>query len=51
MAKLRNNFRFQVQLHAPDSGLLRHAVRRAAADLKIPDDVAWIVDVDPIDMM
>jgi len=51
IAKLRGNFRFQLQLHAPDSELLRSVVRRATANLKTPDEVAWIVDIDPIDMM
>ena len=51
MAKLRDNFRFQIQLQAPDSEVLRNLVRRATAGLKPPDDVAWIVDVDPLDMM
>jgi len=51
MAKLRDNFRFQVQLHAPDSELLRQVVRSATADLKATDDITWTVDVDPIDMM
>jgi hypothetical protein len=31
--------------------LLRDSVRRATGDLKCPDGVAWIVDVDPLDMM
>ncbi|MFO0789376.1 MAG: primosomal protein N' [Pirellulales bacterium] len=51
MAKLRGNFRYQLQLQAPDGDLLRNVVRRATADLKTSDDVAWIVDVDPLDMM
>jgi len=51
MAKLRDNYRYQIQLHSPDGELLRSVVRRATAGLKLPDDVAWIVDVDPLDMM
>jgi primosomal protein N' (replication factor Y) len=51
MAKLRGDFRFQIQLQSPDGESLRNAVRRATADLKTPDGVAWIVDVDPLDMM
>jgi primosomal protein N' (replication factor Y) len=51
MAKLRGNFRYQIQMHSPDGDLLRDIVRRATGDLKEPDGVAWIVDVDPIDMM
>lgn len=51
MAKLRGNFRYQLQLQAADGELLRDIVRRATADLKLPPDVAWIADVDPLDMM
>jgi primosomal protein N' (replication factor Y) (superfamily II helicase) len=51
MAKLRGNFRYQIQLHSTDGGLLRDLVRRVTAELKDPEGVAWIVDVDPIDMM
>src|SRR5262249_25164144 len=51
MAKLRGNFRYQIQMHSTDDDLLRDVVRRATSDLKDPDGVAWIVDVDPLDMM
>ncbi|HEX4412816.1 MAG TPA: primosomal protein N', partial [Lacipirellulaceae bacterium] len=51
MAKLRDKFRFQIQLQSADGELLRQLVRTATRDLKLPDDVAWIADVDPIDMM
>jgi hypothetical protein len=30
---------------------LRDVARRATGDLKDPDGVAWIVDIDPLDMM
>jgi primosomal protein N' (replication factor Y) len=51
MSKLRGNFRFQLQLQSADSGALRAVVQRATAGLKPPDEVGWIVDVDPLDMM
>ncbi len=51
MAKLRGNFRFQIQLHSADGGALRDVVRAATADLKAADGAGWIVDVDPLDMM
>jgi primosomal protein N' (replication factor Y) len=51
MAKLRGNFRYQIQLHSTDGELLRDVVRRVTVELKDPDGVAWIVDVDPLDMM
>ncbi|HEY4758963.1 MAG TPA: helicase-related protein, partial [Thermoguttaceae bacterium] len=50
-ARLRAMYRFQVQLQGPDSDKLRAAVRQATTDLKEPEGVQWIVDVDPLDMM
>jgi primosomal protein N' len=51
MAKLRGNFRYHIQLHSNDGERLREIVRRVTTELKDPDGVAWIVDVDPLDMM
>jgi primosomal protein N' (replication factor Y) len=51
MAKLRNEYRYQVQLHSVNGALLRELVRAAAVDLKSREGVFWIVDVDPLDMM
>jgi primosomal protein N' (replication factor Y) len=51
IAKLRGNHRYQIQVQATDGTALREAVRRATANLKPPDDVQWIADVDPLDML
>jgi len=51
IAKLRGLHRFHVQLQAADGTALRNAVRTVTAGLKVPDDVQWIADVDPLDMM
>jgi primosomal protein N' len=51
MSKLRGSYRYQIQMHSSDGALLRDVVRRATAELKAPEEVAWIVDVDPLDMM
>jgi len=51
IAKLRGRFRYQIQLQAPQPDPLRAAVRDALVDLKPRDQVQWIVDVDPIDML
>jgi primosomal protein N' (replication factor Y) len=50
-AKLRGLYRYQIQIQGPDGEKLRAAVKKVVADLKPPDEVQWIVDVDPIDMM
>ncbi|HJQ80245.1 MAG TPA: primosomal protein N', partial [Lacipirellulaceae bacterium] len=51
IARLRGNYRFQIQLQSTDGEFLRQRVRTAIADLKAPDRAGWIVDVDPQDMM
>ena len=50
-SKLRGMHRFQIQLQGPDGDQLRAAVRQSTADLKPPDDIQWIADVDPLDML
>jgi primosomal protein N' (replication factor Y) len=51
ISKLRGNYRFHIQVHGADGAQLRRAVRDAADRLKAPDEVQWIADVDPIDML
>ena len=51
ITRLRDRFRWQVQVHGPDSSQLRDLVRRATATLQTPDNVAWIIDVDPVEML
>jgi primosomal protein N' (replication factor Y) (superfamily II helicase) len=51
IAKLRGNFRFQIQSQATDALALGRAVRQASADLKPTDGIQWIADVDPLDML
>jgi primosomal protein N' (replication factor Y) len=50
-AKLRGKYRFQVQVQGPDGDALRASARQATADLRPPEGVQWIVDVDPMDML
>jgi primosomal protein N' (replication factor Y) len=49
--KLRGKFRFHIQIQAPETGVLREAVRRATAKTNVPEGVFWIADVDPLDML
>jgi primosomal protein N' (replication factor Y) len=50
-AKLRGNYRFQIQAQGEDREKLRLAARDATAELNPPESVQWIVDVDPLDML
>ncbi len=49
--KLRGHYRFQIQLQGADAAALRDAVRAATGAHKPPDEVQWIADVDPLDML
>jgi primosomal protein N' (replication factor Y) len=51
IARLRGLHRFHLQAQAPDGPGLRKAAARATADLKPPEAIQWIVDVDPLDML
>jgi primosomal protein N' (replication factor Y) len=51
IARLRDRFRWHLQVHGPDGAALRDLVRRATASAQTPDSVAWIIDVDPVDML
>ena len=50
-AKLRGKYRFAIQLQAEDPLALSRAVRAATEELKTPEEVQWIADVDPLEMM
>lgn len=50
-SKLRGDYRYQIQLQSPDGDRLRQAVRLATTGLDPPEQVHWIVDVDPVDML
>jgi primosomal protein N' (replication factor Y) len=49
--RLRERFRYHLQVHGPDGPALRALVTRATTGLKTPDGIAWIVDVDPVEML
>jgi primosomal protein N' (replication factor Y) (superfamily II helicase) len=50
-AKLRGNYRFQIQLQGPCPVELRQVTLEATDDLATPEGIQWIVDVDPLDML
>ncbi len=51
LAKLRDNFRFHLLVKAAGVADLHQSLAPLAGNLKLPDDVGWIVDIDPLDMM
>jgi primosomal protein N' (replication factor Y) len=51
IARLRGKYRFHLLAQAADGDSLREVARETAAGLKPPEDVQWIVDVDPLDML
>ena len=51
IAKLRGKFRFHILLASTDGIALRHALRDQLPLLEPPDDVQWVVDVDPVDLL
>jgi primosomal protein N' (replication factor Y) len=51
LAKLRGKFRFHLLLVSPETRLLHDTIQAAVKDLKTPDQVQWVVDVDPGDML
>lgn len=51
IAKLRGKYRYHLQLQSPQGDGLRQAVRQVQTGATPPEEVQWIVDVDPLDMM
>jgi primosomal protein N' (replication factor Y) (superfamily II helicase) len=50
-AKLRGQYRFQIQLQAPEMATLQQLIRQANPHAKLPKGVFCAIDVDPWDMM
>jgi primosomal protein N' (replication factor Y) len=51
LVKLRGKFRYHTLVQGPDRDALRRVVRQATADLKPPEAVQWVMDVDPLDLL
>ena len=51
IAKLRGKFRFHTLMQCNDKAVMQRAVREAESAVKCPDDVQWLADVDPLDML
>jgi primosomal protein N' (replication factor Y) (superfamily II helicase) len=50
IARLRGEFRFQLQLQGPEVAALRTIVSEAVKGFTPPEQVRWAIDVDPWDM-
>lgn len=51
IAKLRGEFRYHIQVQGKDGAALRQAAREVMRAVTAPDEVQWIVDVDPVSML
>ncbi len=51
VVKLKDFYRFHIQVHASDRSALLEVLRRTQAEVKISGDIQWIVDVDPLAML
>ena len=51
IAKLRGRFRFHMIIQTKDLDLIRPAIRSAHSEIKLPEGIQWIVDIDPMDML
>ncbi len=51
IAKLHGKFRFHLLLLAPEHASIRAAIRTLARQLKTPETIQWLADVDPQDML
>jgi primosomal protein N' (replication factor Y) len=50
-AKLRGKFRYHLLATATDGSSLRQVFREVLSQLPASDDVQWVVDVDPVDLL
>jgi primosomal protein N' len=51
MARLRRKYRFHLILQGPNLDPLRALIREARRELRLPDEVQWMADVDPWEML
>ena len=51
IAKLRGQFRFHLLVQAAELSPIRDVLRKVQQELGPPDDVHWLADVDPLDML
>ncbi|WP_417735631.1 replication restart helicase PriA [Rosistilla oblonga] len=51
IAKLRGKYRFHILLQCPDAGSLGNVIRAATSEHRSGEDIQYVVDIDPLDML
>jgi primosomal protein N' (replication factor Y) (superfamily II helicase) len=51
IARLRGKYRFHLLLQSDDQAALAQVLRIACREMKATEDLQWVVDIDPLDMM
>ncbi len=51
IAKLRGQYRYHLQIQGEQADVLRDQVKHVTERLTTPEDVQWIVDIDPMSML
>ncbi|MDO5113107.1 MAG: primosomal protein N' [Planctomycetia bacterium] len=51
VTKLKDFFRFHIQVQAPVRETLANVLRQVQKQVKTPEEVPWIVDMDPLSML
>ena len=49
--KLRGKYRYHALLQAPHIGILNKLILRATADVKLPKEIQYVIDIDPMDTL
>ena len=50
-AKVRDFYRFHIQVHSPERGRIHDVLQNVDETFKTPANVEWIIDMDPIGML
>jgi primosomal protein N' (replication factor Y) len=51
IARLRGKYRFHILVFATDPGPLNQLMTRLDSELKPPDEIQYVIDIDPMDML
>jgi primosomal protein N' (replication factor Y) len=51
IAKLRGKYRQHLLLQSSESKILNRILRQVSTEIKTPEDIQWVIDIDPIDML